>query len=152
MREDRMKVKNVLRQRQIYRIAPDARLCDAINELNQKRIGALIVGDEQGGVQGIVTERDILRTAYDTKGRMCDMAVSELMTPREKLVTATAEDDLREVMEKMTERRVRHIPIMEGQELKGLLSIGDVVKALLDLTAEQNAELRDYIRGARYPG
>jgi CBS domain-containing protein len=150
-REDSMKVKTVLKEREIYRIAPDARLCEAINELNRRRIGALIVSDEGGGVLGIVSERDILRIAYDTRGQMCDMAVGELMTPRERLVTATPDDDLRQVMQKMTERRVRHIPIMEGDALRGLLSIGDVVKALLDAAVEENAELQDYITGARYP-
>lgn len=147
-----MKVKTMLRAREIYRISPETRLCEVINELNRRQIGALIVSDYQGGVLGIVTEREILRTAYDTRGKMCDMAVRELMIPRERLVTATPEEELRQVMEKMTEQRVRHVPIMDGGQLRGLLSIGDVVKALLDITVEENLGLHDYIAGPGYPG
>jgi len=146
-----MKVKTMLKEREIYHISQEARVCDVINQFNQRQIGALIVSDVQKQVLGIVTEREVLRTAYDTRGQMCDMAVREIMIPREQLVTATPEEDLREVMEKMTERRVRHIPIMDGDTLRGLLSIGDVVKALLDIKVEENKGLHDYVAGPSYP-
>ncbi|MDD4869800.1 MAG: CBS domain-containing protein [Kiritimatiellae bacterium] len=131
----------------VYSIKPKAPLCDCLKLLNDKRIGALLVIGRQGKLEGLISERDVLRTAHKTKGKMCHIPVEKIMTPRKKLVTAGKENSIHEVMETMTKRRVRHLPILDGEKIIGIISIGDVVKALLDEVLAENKQMQDYIYG-----
>ena len=144
-----MSIKSVLEQKgsTVFKVQPDKPLCDCIKLLNEKRIGALMVIDKNNHIHGIVSERDILRAAFDTKGQMCDMLVSDIMTPKAKLITATIEDKIEVIMKNMTNNKIRHIPIMDGEKLLGIVSIGDIVKVLLNDAVTENKHMKNYISG-----
>ena len=95
-----MSIKSILQQKGsiVFQIQPDKPLCDCIKLLNEKRIGALMVIDKENNIYGIISERDILHTAFDTKGQMCDLLVKDIMTPKDKLITATIEDKIEAIM------------------------------------------------------
>jgi len=103
---------------------------EAIRILNQKNIGSLVVLDDNGKVAGILSERDIIRRA-DQRDDVLLQKVHELMTT--EIITALPEDDLHSLANKMTENRVRHLPIVTDGQLIGIVSIGDVLKAQRDL-------------------
>lgn len=144
-----MSVEGLLKHKgsEIFSIEPDKTLCDCIKMLNDKRVGALLVIDRKNKLQGIISERDILRKAFDAKGQMCDAPVSSAMTPAAKVVTGRKNESIKEVMETMTNNRIRHLPIMDGEKVLGIVSIGDVVKALLDEVIAENQQIKDYILG-----
>ncbi len=130
------KVSDLLKEKgsAVYTISDAARLKDAVKLFNEKHVGALMVVDACDDIQGIITERDILRKLAKTEGEVKDINVKFLMTPREKLIVGTSEDDIEYLMKAMTTNRIRHIPIVGGEnecKLLGLVSIGDIVKILL---------------------
>lgn len=104
-------------------------LTEAAVLLAQHRIGALIVVDEAGRLAGILSERDLVREAA-AHGGVLSGAIGEAMTG--SVVTGSPQDDVRSVLQTMTERRFRHLPILDRGQLAGIISIGDVVKAQLD--------------------
>jgi CBS domain-containing protein len=137
----------------VYTIENTKKLKDSVKMFNEKRIGALIVLNAEEEIQGIVTERDILMRLAQTEGEIKDMSVKMVMTPKEKLIVGTPDDNIEYIMKVMTSNRIRHIPIVGGEKqtkLEGLISIGDVVKALLSDVGYENKLLKDYIEGA-YP-
>jgi CBS domain-containing protein len=148
-KERLMNVKSLLSHKgyKVFSIGPDAPLSECISVMNEKRVGALMVTGADGEILGLVSERDILRSAYARQCQICDIPVKQIMTVSDKLITATERDTLEEVMERMTNNRVRHIPVVEGRKLVGMVSIGDVVKSLLDATVEENQQMKDYISG-----
>lgn len=116
----------------------------ALKAMNDRKIGSLIVLEKDGKVAGILTERDLIAKI----DRMADnCAVKEIMTPRSKMIIANPNDVLEYAMSVFTENRIRHLPVMEGETLVGMVSIGDAVKALLDAAEEENRHLKDYILG-----
>jgi len=145
-----MSIRSILEQKGsiVFQIRPDKPLCDCIKLLNEKRIGALMVIDKDNNIHGIVSERDILRAAFDTKGQMCDMFVKDIMTPKDKLITATIEDKIEAIMQNMTNNKIRHIPIMDNKKLLGIVSIGDIVKMLLSDAVTENKHMKSYISGS----
>ncbi|MBN1556655.1 MAG: CBS domain-containing protein [Lentisphaerae bacterium] len=144
-----MSVKYLLQQKggEVHAIAPDASLEDCVSRLNEKRIGALVVQDKDGTLQGIVSERDILRAVDEPGGTLAGRTVGDIMTPREKLITTTSAQDVRDVMDTMTHHRIRHVPVLEGDTVVGIVSIGDAVKMLLDEVLTENKQLQGYISG-----
>jgi CBS domain-containing protein len=143
----------------IYWIAPDATLADAVRELVDDRIGALLVGEpDPGGGQrllGIFSERDVLYAhagrrggagVRDTPAGKCpwmDCKVADLMTS--KLITASPEDSVEQIMGLMTTERIRHLPVLAEGRVVGIVSIGDIVKAQHDQLAVENRFMKDYI-------
>jgi CBS domain-containing protein len=127
----------------LYCIHPDESLLNCIKILNAKRLGALIVLSPEEKVLGIISERDVLQKTYETQGQLGGMTVHEVMTPQEDLITASTQDDISVVMEKMTRHQVRHLPILDDGALKGILAIGDVVKFLLDHALQEIKVLKD---------
>ncbi len=111
--------------------------------LNYERIGAVIVRDAKDNVIGVVSERDIIRCIAVNGARALDMEVRELMTS--EVVSCKPTDTISEVMRVMTTRRFRHLPVMEDATLKGMISIGDVVKYRLEETEMETRVLRDYV-------
>ncbi len=106
-------------------------MADAMRLLIDNNIGSLIVTNDQDHPVGIITERDIFHLAFRYRGDMMDMKVGENMT--DDLATASPEDDLDHIARLMTERHIRHVPIVDqNQQLCGIVSIGDVVKARLN--------------------
>lgn len=108
----------------------DRDMPDAMRLLIENKIGSLIVVDDKDAPVGIITEHDIFHLAFRYRGDMMDMKVGENMTTR--LVLGTPTDDLDQIARVMTEKHIRHVPIMdENESLCGIVSIGDIVKAQL---------------------
>jgi CBS domain-containing protein len=129
----------------VWSIAPTALVFDAIALMADKNVGALPVLEDDRLV-GIISERDYTRKVI-LKGRSSkETRVSEIMT--QQLVTATANETVVECMRMMTEKRVRHLPIIEKTKMIGILSIGDVVKWFISAQAATIANLEQYISGA----
>ena len=111
--------------------------------LTDRRIGALVVGDESGDIAGMLSERDIVAGIATHGAAVLDQAVSELMT--RKVVFCHPRDTIADVMGKMTDRRIRHLPVVDGDRLLGVISIGDVVKQRIAETENEAEALREYI-------
>ncbi len=126
---------------------PDAKIAEVVRELKDERIGALVVSEDNIEVLGIISERDIVRGLADHGLDLLDMRVDKLMT--REVFTCAPTDRTSQLMAKITDRRIRHLPVIENGALCGIVSIGDVVKVRLDeIESEANA-LRDYISGRR---
>ncbi len=147
-----MKIKDVLeaKGRTVYTVEPDRSARDALALLNRHRIGCLVVVDNNGDIQGIVSERDILRYVSESDKSPAHETVARVMTPHDATIIATEEDDIDYAMRVMTESRIRHLPVAMENHLTGIISIGDLVKCLLAETTHENKMLLDYITG-RYP-
>ena len=126
-----MKIESILatKRSDVFTVGPDQSLREAVDLLAEHNIGALIVVDEPGRPIGIISERDIVREAARTE-EVFVQTVSGVMT--KNLITASPQDDLETVLQTMTAKRFRHLPIVDGERLIGVISIGDVVKAQLD--------------------
>ena len=127
---------------EVWSIAPDATVYDALRLLAEKNIGALVV-TESGKVCGIVSERDYARKIRLLSRDSRDTAVSEIMTADVK--TVTRDRTVSECMTTMTERHIRHLPVVEGDDLVGLISVGDIVKAVIAEQAFLIRQLEQYI-------
>ena len=125
-------------------IAPGATVREAMRLLVEHNIGAVVVvsGDT---ISGILTERDLLRAGAEDLRQLEDGKVADLMT--REVITASESMDLAEVMNIMTKRRIRHLPITRDDRLCGIISIGDVVNALRQSTEAENRYLHAYIAG-----
>jgi CBS domain-containing protein len=141
-----MKVSQILRSKgtAVITARPDATLHDALQTLVSNRVGALVVTTTEGKVVGIITERDLLRVCAARSGEIDDTRVAECMTAN--LIIGLPQDEVGYVMGIMTNNRIRHLPIMNGERLEGIISIGDVVKAQLEETEFENRYLKDYIQ------
>jgi CBS domain-containing protein len=132
--------------RDVVSTRPNATVAEVAGLLKAKRIGAVVVIDRDGSLCGIISERDLARGLADHGAKLLEMQVSELMTA--EVVTCAPGDGIGQLMQQMTERRVRHLPVIEDGKLAGIISIGDVVKhRLQELEAEAHM-LHDYIAGS----
>jgi CBS domain-containing protein len=130
---------------QIESVEPDARLSAAIKTLAERKIGAVLVMS-QGRVEGILSERDIVRVLGERGAAALDEPVSAVMT--RKVVSCKQGDTVAAIMEMMTSGKFRHLPVVENDTVVGLISIGDIVKWRVgEYEAEQEA-LREYIKTA----
>lgn len=130
----------------VVTIEPTATLADATKILTEKRIGALVVTGAEGRLVGIISERDIVRALASRGNAALKLPLTDVMT--RKVVTCSEDETLSVIMERMTQGKFRHVPVLDGERLIGIISIGDVVKwRLEELQLEQNA-LRDYIATA----
>ncbi|SET03268.1 CBS domain-containing protein [Oceanicella actignis] len=127
-------------------IRPDAPLSEAAARLSARRIGALIVSRDGQAVEGVISERDIVRV-LGTEGAAClDRPVEAVMT--RKVSSCAPSDKAVSVLARMTEGRFRHMPVLEDGKLAGVISIGDVVKARIEEVERENAAMADMISGA----
>ena len=130
--------------RDIISISPDASVLDAIKLMADKGIGALVVIDG-GDLKGIVTERDYARKVI-IKGRASDTTpVADIMTAN--VITATSQQTVNECMEMMTVKKCRHLPVVDDGDLVGMISIGDLVQAIITDQQEEIEQLEHYISG-----
>jgi len=130
---------------QIESVEPDARLSTAIKTLAERKIGAVLV-ISQGRIEGILSERDIVRVLGERGAAALDEPVSAVMT--RKVVSCKQADTVAAIMEMMTSGKFRHLPVVEDGQVVGLISIGDIVKwRVREYEAEQEA-LREYIKTA----
>ena len=129
---------------EVFRVAPGASVYEALQILAEKNAGALVVTDG-GKLVGIISERDYARKVALVDRTSRDTLVSEIMSSDVKTVAPTA--SIEECMELMTERHIRHLPVLEDNELVGVVSIGDVVKAVIADLVAMVEQLDSYIRG-----
>ncbi|MEJ2128528.1 MAG: CBS domain-containing protein [Woeseiaceae bacterium] len=130
--------------RHIIEIAPDASVFEAIKLMADKAVGSLLVLEDEK-LLGIVTERDYARKVI-LKGRSSDNCkVSEIMSTN--VLTASSSQTVNQCMEVMTERRIRHLPVVEDNKVIGLISIGDLVQAIISHQQEEIQQLESYISG-----
>ena len=127
----------------VHTCSPDDTLADVADLLVGHNIGSLIVMHEEEMI-GIITERDILRACAATRGPLEFLKVSERMTRCP--VVASPNDEVQDIMCIMTERRIRHVPVVERGNLVGIVSIGDTVKAQHDELCRENHYLKSYIQ------
>ena len=127
-------------------IKSGAKISEAIDLLSDNNIGAVIVSDDGHTVAGILSERDIVHGFQRSGASLLETQVSDVMTT--DIQTCTPSDTLRNLLAIMTERRVRHLPVIEDDRLAGIVSIGDVVKIRLDDLVTEAEALRGYISGA----
>jgi CBS domain-containing protein len=140
-----MKIRDVLQAKgaAVEVIGPDAPLGEVVTRLAEHRIGALVVTDDAGGVTGIVSERDVVRSLADEGPDALDHPVRGVMsTP---VTTCSADDDVVLLMSIMTDRRIRHVPVVDDGRLQGIVSIGDVVKSRVDQLEQDRKELLEYV-------
>jgi CBS domain-containing protein len=155
-----MQIKNILREKgtEVVTIEMGRTIQEAICKLNNHGIGALIVTGSSGDVSGIITERDILRECGERCARLkekpnvgeecaCLSLVEHVMT--RDVIIGLPEDSLDYVMKVMTKNHIRHLPIIDGGKLTGIISIGDVVNSLLNESEFENRMLKDYIQGVQ---
>jgi len=139
-------LKQVLNEKQIQDIigiAPDKLVFDALGLMAEKRIGALAV-IENGKLVGIFSERDYAREVALKDKSSRSTKISEVMTS--KLIYGQANDLVDSAMSTMSNKRIRHLPVMDGEHLLGMLSIGDLVKATIEYQEELIQQLESYIR------
>ena len=115
--------------------------------LSAKHIGAIVICDGQGAVVGIISERDIIHAVADHGEQALEMPARDVMT--REVISCTTDDIITHVMKTMTERRVRHMPVIEDGDLRGMVSIGDIVKNRLDETELEARVMRDYVIASR---
>jgi CBS domain-containing protein len=140
-----MLVRHILREkgRDVVTIASDATLSEAARLLARKRIGALVVREQGGALKGILSERDIVRAVAEASVAALAQTVAQHMTS--SVESCSESDSIEDLMELMTHRRFRHVPVMEDDRLTGIISIGDVVKTRIAETVEEVTVLRQYI-------
>ena len=141
-----MRVSDILRSkpRRIVSLPPSASAAQAAAMMHQEKIGAVLVRDQNGQVLGLLSEREL---ALAIAIRMPDLfrhRIGEIMTIATPSVTP--EDSVQDVMRLMTDRRVRHLPVMQDGAVVGLVSIGDILKSRLEEKAQENAILQDLAR------
>jgi len=129
----------------ILSVEPDAKLSVAVKLLSERRIGAVLVMSG-GRIEGILSERDIVRVIGERGAAVLDEPVSAVMT--RKVVCCRPIDTVAAIMEKMTAGKFRHLPVLEGGELVGLISIGDVVKWRVKEFENEQEALQNYIKTA----
>jgi CBS domain-containing protein len=142
-----MRITDVLRRKgdRVITIAPDASVRDLLSALDRHRVGALVVSNGEGAVDGIVSERDVVRSLHRDGPAVLDGPVSSIMT--QVVHTCVPEDSLEDLMVTMTDKRVRHIPVLVDGQLRGIVSIGDVVKHRIEELQSERDQLTAYITG-----
>jgi CBS domain-containing protein len=130
---------------QVQSVEPDAKLSAAIKILSERRIGAVLVLN-QGRIEGILSERDVVRVLGERGASVLDEPVSATMT--RKVVSCREQDTVGDIMETMTRGKFRHLPVVEDNRVVGLISIGDVVKWRVGEYEREQEALRDYIKTA----
>jgi len=145
-----MKVKDILSEKgpEVVTIWEDKTIILALDVMVQNKIGALLVMDENGKITGIISERDLLRVFHSRLDKAREVKVADAMV--RKVIIGDPEDSLDYIESIMTENKIRHVPIISKKRLVGIVSIGDIVKALSTSIRAENHYLKGYIEG-KYP-
>ena len=143
-----MTIAAILRHKgnEVAQVAPTATIADVARRLAEKRIGAILVMDSADQLLGIVSERDIVSALAEHGVRTLEMTAAQLMT--RNLHTAHLQTTVAQAMAQMTNRRIRHLPVLDHGRLVGIVSIGDIVKARMDQQEQENDSLKAYVAGA----
>ncbi|MEM9106203.1 MAG: CBS domain-containing protein [Pseudomonadota bacterium] len=129
----------------VFTVSPDDTVKKAVEALRDRHIGALLVTDENGDMVGILSERDIVRKLAETPGQTLPQKVQGLMTS--DVMTCEPTEELESVLKKMSEGRFRHLPVVEGGKLRGMISIGDVVNYRLNQLEYEALRMKQMIVG-----
>jgi CBS domain-containing protein len=142
-----MQVNDILNRKgsKVATIAPERPVSELVEVLREHDVGALVVSSDGSSIQGIVSERDVIRRLAAGGAGLMEMTVAEVMTTPVRTCSPT--DTLDELSHEMTEHRIRHLPCASEGELCGIISIGDVVKARLSALEEETRQLSSYISG-----
>jgi len=124
-------------------VTSDTVVGEVVAELARHRVGALVVSPDGRRIEGIVSERDIVRHLSEVRRDLLDQPVSSIMSI--SVSTCTPDDDVESIMQLMTDRRIRHVPVISGGILSGIVSIGDVVKSRIGELEKDRNELLEYI-------
>lgn len=142
-----MKVSHIISGKPVKTISPSSSIQELVNSLKTHQVGALVVSDDGKKISGIVSERDVVRALSGNLDRLEAFQVKDLMTSQ--VHTCNAETTVEELMKIMTERRIRHIPVVDDRgELVSIVSIGDVVKYYVSEIELERQSLKEYITGA----
>ena len=142
-----MKVSTIILGKRVETISSSASIHDLVNSLNSHHIGALVVSSDGNKIEGIVSERDVVRAMPGKLDQLITMHVRDIMTVQ--VHTCTPESTIAEVMKMMTELRIRHVPVVdENGSLLSIVSIGDVVKNYISELDSERQALRDYVATA----
>ena len=138
-----MKVASILKSKggRVVTMRPDSSITSVIQRMKLERIGAIVISADGEKIDGIVSERDIVYGLAEQHGDLLALKAADVMT--RDVITCAPEDQIRQVMARMTHSRIRHVPVLDGGRLRGIVSIGDVVKNRLDETAREISLLRD---------
>ena len=145
-----MDVEGILRSKgsRVVTIRSDATIAELVAGLARERIGAMVVSGDGSTVDGVISERDVVRGLADRGAAVLALRVGELMT--RQVVTCSSRDSVKQAMAAMTRGRMRHLPVVDAGRLVGIISIGDVVKNRLDEMATEANVLREaYLAGDR---
>ncbi len=139
-----MSVELILKKKgsNVYTVRPEHSLAETATLLAVKKVGVAVVCDSKGHVVGVVSERDIVKALADYGRGALDMPARNIMSSPP--VTCTLSDSVKEILEVMTHRRMRHLPVIEDGDLVGIVSIGDAVGFRLQQTQEEVGVLRDF--------
>jgi CBS domain-containing protein len=143
-----MAVAHILRQKgsDVVTVSPSDSIQSIVDTLTQHRIGAVVVVDRSGGIAGIVSERDVVRAMAGDASAVISRTARDIMT--EKVQTCEPGDSEAGLMQLMTENRIRHLPVLSGGRLAGMVSIGDVVKLRMESIEREAEEMKTYIASA----
>lgn len=142
-----MRVSDVLSSKgsgTIYTIGPDATMAELLDALAEHNVGALVVSNDGSSMLGIVSERDVVRKLREVDEPR-KVTVEEIMTSDVRV--CAPDDSFGSLMTIMTEHRVRHVPVLDGEKLVGVLSIGDAVKHRMDRLEFERDQLNNYVSG-----
>jgi len=147
-----MLVKQLMEKRKndLFTVSPEQTVAELIEVLNERHVGAMVVVDAQGVLLGIVSERAVLRVAYDqsTKAVDCSKTIGEIMRKRGDISTVTVNSRVREVMELMQKERTRHVIVVDDHgKAVTCLSVRDIVEQLLATIETENRELQNFMYG-----
>lgn len=140
-----MKLFNILNDKggDVFTLKATSTLQEAARILDQKRIGAAVAVDSKGRLAGVLSERDIVRRVAESGAAALSMKVSDAMT--RDVITATPDMSIDDALEQMTDRRIRHLPIVVDGKLTGIVSIGDLVKRKIAATEAEAEAMKQYI-------
>ena len=143
-----MAVAHILRQKgtSVFTVEPGDSVQTIVDMLARHRIGAVVVVDPAGGIAGIVSERDVVRAMVGDMAGVASMTAKDIMTA--KVRTCSPTDSEAELMQMMTESRIRHLPVVANGRVTGMISIGDVVKLRIESMEAEADQMKTYIASA----
>jgi len=144
-KETPMNVAMILKDKgsKVHTVTSDLSVEEATQKLRELHVGALVAVNAEGKIAGVFSERDLVRAVHHEGAAALKKSVSTFMT--KSVVTAKCDDTLEELMTRMTSRRIRHLPVIKGGELVGIVSIGDLVKARIAASESEAEALKQYI-------
>ncbi|MBT8423074.1 MAG: CBS domain-containing protein [Gammaproteobacteria bacterium] len=132
----------------VHAVAPSTSVSEVVQILREHRIGSVLVLDDHGNIAGVLSERDVVRGLAEESVDVLNSPASAIMTTN--VITAGPDDNMMSVMACMSDRRIRHLPVVEDDQVLGLISIGDVIKARISELEGESETLLDYIEARRW--